>query len=150
MSLVDLGTTLHTKQLARSRLVRTLPVRVARAIWRELTLGPRVYGLEWGDPETWTPLQFVRDQYVLPFVNPQHVALDLGCGGGRWTPYLLGFKTVYAIDYYAELVAEFRRTFGRHRHVTAIKNNGTDFPGVPPSRSTTSGRSAYSATSIRA
>jgi cyclopropane fatty-acyl-phospholipid synthase-like methyltransferase len=43
---------------------------------------------------------------------------------------LLGFKTVHAVDYYPELVAEFRRTFDRHPHVRPIKNNGADFPGV--------------------
>ena len=58
--------------------------------------------------------------------------MDLGCGGGRWTRYLLGFKIVYAVDYYEELLTEFRRTFGRVRHVKPIKNNGTDFPGVDP------------------
>ena len=100
-------------------------------IYRELTQGPAIYGLEWGDPETLAPLQYIRDRFVLPFVNPDHVALDIGCGGGRWTRYLLGFKHVYPVDYYQELVTEFRRTFARYRHVTAIKNNGTDFPGVP-------------------
>ena len=132
MSLVELGTTLHTNQLARARRTRLLPIRIARAIYREFARGPAVYGLEWGDPDVWTPLQFIRDHYVLPFVNPQHIAMDLGCGGGRWTRYLLGFKTVYAVDYYEELLSEFRRTFGRIPNVKPIKNNGTDFPGVAP------------------
>jgi len=130
MSLVDLGTTLHTNQLASSRHARSLPVRIARSIFREVTRGPTIYGLEWGDPDTWTPLRFIRDRYVVPFVNPGHVALDIGCGGGRWTRYLLGFKSVYAVDYYEALLLEFRKTFDRHRHVKPIKNNGTDFPGV--------------------
>lgn len=132
MSLVDLGTTLHTNQLSRARRDRFLPIRIAKAIYRELTRGPAVYGLEWGDPDTWTPLQFIRDRYVIPFVKPEHIAVDIGCGGGRWTRYLLGFKSVYAVDYYPELIAEFRRTFNRYRHVTPIKNNGTDFPGIAP------------------
>lgn len=132
MSLVDLGTTMHTNQLATSRRRRSLLSRVLRSIYRELTRGPAIYGLEWGDPDVWTPLQFIRDRYVLPFVNPDHVALDIGCGGGRWTRYLLPFKTVYAVDYYAELLIEFGRNFRRYRHVKPIKNNGTDFPGVAP------------------
>ena len=132
MSLVELGTKLHTNQLARSQRTRLLPIRIARAIYREVTRGPAVYGLEWGDPDVWTPLQYIRDHYVLPFVNPEHVAMDLGCGGGRWTRYLLGFKTVYAVDYYQELLAEFGRTFGRIKNVKPIRNNGTDFPGVAP------------------
>ena len=80
MSLVDLGTTLHTDQLTRSRLVRLLPIRIARAIYKELTRGPVVYGLEWGDPDVWTPLRFIRDKYVVPFVSPDHIAVDIGCG----------------------------------------------------------------------
>jgi SAM-dependent methyltransferase len=132
MSLVELGTTLHTDQLARSRRARSLPIRIARAIYRELTRGPAIYGLEWGDPDVWTPLQFIRDRYVVPFVKPEHVAVDIGCGGGRWTRYLLGCKTVYAVDYYEELLTEFRKTFARYKHVKPVKNNGTDFPGIAP------------------
>jgi SAM-dependent methyltransferase len=131
-ALVDLDTTLHIDQLARSRRGHLLPLRIVKAIYREVTNGPAIYGLEWGDPDTWTPLQYIRDRFVLPFVNPDHVAVDIGCGGGRWTRYLLGFKTVYAVDYYRELITEFRRRFSRYRHVTAIKNNGNDFPGVAP------------------
>lgn len=132
MALVELGTTLHTDQLAHARRQRWLPLRLAQSIWRELTQGPAVYGLEWGDPETLAPLVYIRERFVAPFVNPDHVALDLGCGGGRWTRYLLGFRRVYAVDYYQQLIDEFRRTFARYRHVTSIKNNGTDFPGVAP------------------
>jgi cyclopropane fatty-acyl-phospholipid synthase-like methyltransferase len=75
-------------------------------------------------------IAFVRDRFVIPFVKPNQIAVDIGCGGGRWTRYLLGFKTVYAVDYYEELLSEFRKTFHRHKHVKPIKNNGTDFPGV--------------------
>jgi SAM-dependent methyltransferase len=129
---VDLDTSLHTDQLLRSRLARILPIRIARAIYREINSGPFIYGLQWGDPDVWTPLRFIRDRFVLPFVNPEHNAMDIGCGGGRWTRYLLGFKTVYAIDYYEQLLSEFSKTFKRYKHVRPIKNNGTDFPGVPP------------------
>ena len=132
MAQVDLDTTLHTDQLARSQLAQILPVRIARAIYRELTRGPFIYGLQWGDPDVWTPLQFIRDRFVIPFVNPEHTAIDIGCGGGRWTRYLLGFKTVYAVDYYEQLLLEFRKTFKRYKHVRPIKNNGTDFPGIAP------------------
>jgi SAM-dependent methyltransferase len=127
---VDLGTSLHTNQLARWRLAQIMPFRLARAIYKELTRGPVIYGLQWGDPDVWTPLQFIRERFVIPFVNPEHTGVDIGCGGGRWTRYLLGFKTVYAVDYYDELLSEFRKTFNRYKHVRPIKNNGTDFPGV--------------------
>ena len=96
-----------------------------------LSRGPLVYGLQWGDPDVWTPLQSIRERFVNPFVNPDQTAMDIGCGGGRWTRYLLGFKTIYAVDYYEQPLSEFRKTFNRHKHVKPIKNNGTDFPGVP-------------------
>jgi SAM-dependent methyltransferase len=133
MPLFGLDSTQHTDMLneERSRFARSLPVRVARAIKRELTRGG-IYGYEWGDPDAWDPLRFVRDRYVLPFVNPAHTAVEIGPGGGRWTRYLLGFKTVYAVDYYEELLAEFRKTFARYPNVKTIKNSGTDFPGIAP------------------
>ncbi len=129
----DLDSTLHTDEVnsLKLRFVRSLPVRIARAIHREITRGS-IYGHQWGDPDVWTPLRFIRDCYVLPFVNPEHTALDVGCGGGRWTYYLLGFKSVYAVDYYEDLLVQFRKRFARQRHVKAIKNNGADFPGIAP------------------
>ena len=132
LSEVDLGTDLHVNQLRRARIAGLLPVRLGRAIYREIVRGPAVYGLQWGDPDVWTPLEHVRDHFVLPYVGPDRTALDIGCGGGRWTRYLLGCKTVYAVDYYEPLVAEFRRTFKRYKHVRAFKNNGDDLPGIPP------------------
>jgi SAM-dependent methyltransferase len=133
MPLGDLDSTLHIDEVnsIKLRLMRSLPVRIARAIYREITRGG-IYGHQWGDPDTWTPLSYLRDHYVLPFVNPDHIAVDIGCGGGRWTYYLLGFKHVYAVDYYEDLLARFRKTFGRYRHVQPVKNSGTDFPGISP------------------
>ncbi len=131
MPLSDLTSTLHTEQLKRESRGLWLPVRIARAIKRELAVGG-IYGIQWGDPDVWTPLQYIRDEFVLPFISPEHVALDIGCGGGRWTRQLLGFKKIYAVDYYEELLVPFRKSFGRHSHVIPLRNNGTDFPGIPP------------------
>jgi SAM-dependent methyltransferase len=131
LPLSDLTSTLHTEQLKREIRGRWLPIRIARAIRREWVAGG-IYGIQWGDPDVWTPLKFIRDHYVLPFIKPEHTALDIGCGGGRWTRQLLGFKAVYAVDYYEELLVEFRRSFARYKHVTPIKNSGTDFPGIAP------------------
>jgi Methyltransferase domain len=133
MPLFELDSTQHRDMLNErgSQFARLLPVRVARAIRRELTRGG-IYGLEWGDPDVWDPLRFVRDRYVLPFINPAHTAVEIGPGGGRWTRYLLAFKTVYAVDYYDEVLAEFRKTFSRYDHVRIVKNNGVDFPGIAP------------------
>jgi len=126
----DLNTSLHLDMLesfrrrnsALSRLVRA----VKAALWSK-----DIYGLQWGDPEVVEPLRFIRDRYILPYVNPQHTALEIGPGGGRWTRYLLGFKRLYAVDYHPELLDELRKNFNEPNMVF-IKNNGTDFPGVEP------------------
>ena len=44
-----------------------------------------ICGMQWGDPETAPPLLHVKRTYVLPYVKPGHVGLEIGPGGGRWT-----------------------------------------------------------------
>jgi SAM-dependent methyltransferase len=130
--LFDLDSTQHNDMLNSSKSwARSLPFRIARALKREFTRR-EVYGLEWGDPDVWDPLRFIRDRYVLPFVKPEHSAVEIGPGGGRWTRYLLGFKTVYAVDYYEQLLTEFSGNFAHHANVKPLRNNGTDFPGITP------------------
>lgn len=121
-----LSTPLHVSMLAHARRHNSLARRVFRALSRPL------YGLEWGDPDVVPPLQFIKERYVLPYVNAHHKAVEIGPGGGRWTRYLLGFETLYAVDYHQELLDELKRNVGRHRRVRLIKNNGTDFPGIDP------------------
>jgi SAM-dependent methyltransferase len=89
----------------------------------------RIYGLEWGDPETVAPLKFIRDSYVLPYVNYDRTAVEIGPGGGRWTRYLLKFRQLYVVDYHAELLDELKKNFSKP-NMAFIKNNGTDFPGI--------------------
>lgn len=125
----DLNTTLHVDMLRISGRRRSLPFRVYHAL-RSFRFGKPIYGLEWGDPEAVPPLKFVKEQYVLPHVNREHVALEIGPGGGRWTRYLLGFKTLYVVDFYPQLLNELRRNFDRS-NMRFIRNSGSDFPGVP-------------------
>jgi SAM-dependent methyltransferase len=89
-----------------------------------------LYGLQWGDPNTYPPLLPIRDHWLFPHVRPDGTALEIGPGGGRWTRYLLAFRRLYVVEYYPELLAEFRKNF-RQSHIVAVLNNGTDFPGVP-------------------
>src|SRR5690349_14845769 len=117
----DLSTSLHLDMLARSRRERSFPKRILRALRRELSTP--LYGLEWGDPEIVEPLNFIRNRYVLPYVNAQHRAVEIGPGGGRWTRYLLGFATLFAVDYHQELLDELKRNFGEQRCIQFIKNN---------------------------
>jgi hypothetical protein len=88
-----------------------------------------IYGLHWGNPQENPALRWVRDHYLLPYVDPRHSAIEIGPGGGRWTRYMLGFGQLYGIDYHQELLDELARSF-RAPHLRLIKNNGTDFPGI--------------------
>jgi cyclopropane fatty-acyl-phospholipid synthase-like methyltransferase len=114
--------------LARHR--RKSIIRRLLSSVRRRGAGEDLYGLQWGDPETRPGLRAVRDTFLLPYVNAEHTALEIGPGGGRWTRYMLDFKKLFVVDYYDELLAELRKNFVRPNMVF-IKNNGTDFPGVP-------------------
>jgi SAM-dependent methyltransferase len=127
----DLDTSLHTDMLRYHKRQRGwLPVRLWRAIKREL-VSPYIYGTEWGDTETVEPLIFIRNNYVLPYVKSDKVAVEIGCGGGRWTRYLKGFAKLYVVDYHEELLKQLRVNF-RQPNIVCIKNNGADFPNIPP------------------
>lgn len=124
----DLNTTLHLDMLRRSRRRRNVVLRILKAVKSQWRYGG-VYGLEWGDPEVVEPLRFIRDRYVLPYVNAEHRAVEIGPGGGRWTRYMLGFRKLYVVDYYADLLEEAKK-YVRKPNVEFIRNNGTDFPGI--------------------
>src|SRR6266403_3354860 len=87
----DLDATLHVK-MARPKKKRRLLPRIIAAIRTELA-SPNIYGLQWGDPDVVRPLRFIRDRYVLPYVSPEHTAVEIGPGGGRWTRYLLDSRS---------------------------------------------------------
>ena len=126
--MTDLNTSLHLNMLNRSKRIRKRLPRLLRTIKREL-LSNDIYGLEWGDPDVVEPLKFIRDRYVLPYINNTKYALEIGPGGGRWTRYMLDFKKLYVIDYHPELLEELKNNF-KKSNMEFIKNNGTDFPGV--------------------
>jgi len=125
----DLDTHLHLEMLRTYKKQNTFVRRLRRAV-REVVSPSKFYGMQWGDPESSGPQLFMRDRYILPYVKPDHVALEIGPGGGRWTRYLLGFRRLYVVDYHAELLQELRRRFDKP-NMQFIVNNGTDFPGVP-------------------
>jgi len=124
----DLDTQLHLDMLRAYKRQNGFVHRVRRAV-REV-VAPRFYGLQWGDPETTGPHVYMRDHYVLPYVKPDNVGLEIGPGGGRWTRYLLGFRQLYVVDYHVELLRELQRRF-HTPNMQFIVNHGTDFPGVP-------------------
>jgi Methyltransferase domain len=88
-----------------------------------------IYGLEWGDPDWFGPLRFIKDRYLLPLLSAELVGVEIGPGGGRWTQYLQRIKRLYAVDFHQELLDELKRNFNRP-NIIPIKNNGDDFPGI--------------------
>lgn len=90
-----------------------------------------IYGIEWGDPNEIPFLRFCRDQYIQPYINNSHVALEIGPGGGRWTRYLLSFHRIFVVDLHIELLSELQKKF-KVPHLIPVHNSGTDFPGIPP------------------
>jgi hypothetical protein len=88
------------------------------------------YGLQWGDPNSAPSLKFIRDRYILPYINFDHTAIEIGPGGGRWTRYLFCFRSLYVVDHHQELLDELTKTF-KAPNLSLIKNSGTDFPGIP-------------------
>jgi len=123
-----LKTSLHLDMWREFKEKDSMARRVRRAL-RQVISPTEIYGLQWGDPEIFPPLQFLRDRWVLPYVNPQHVALEIGPGGGRWSRYLLDFRQLYVVDYHEEILNELKRNFYRP-NMGFIKNNECDFPGV--------------------
>ena len=87
------------------------------------------FGLHWGDPQKLERLRSVRDRFIMPYVNPDHLAVEIGPGGGRWTRYLLGFGEVYAFDYHRESFDQLAKEY-RAPYLHTVANNGSDFPGV--------------------
>jgi phospholipid N-methyltransferase len=125
----DLDTSLHMDMLNRFKKKRyNLPLRLFRAIKKEI-FSKDIYGLKWGDPDYVAPLKFIRDRYILPYVNAKHNAIEIGPGGGRWTRYLLGFGKLHVVDYHPELLKELKNNF-KEKNILFIKNNGTDFPRI--------------------
>jgi len=94
------------------------------------TTDQKLYGLEWGDPNDRPFLKYCRDQYIQPYINLSHAALEIGPGGGRWTRYFLSFNRIYVVDYHQELLNELKKKF-HVPHLIPILNSGSDIPGIP-------------------
>lgn len=58
-----------------------------------------VYGLEWGDPEVAPHLARVKNEFLLPALNPAASVVEIGCGGGRWSRYFCGrVRRAFLVD----------------------------------------------------
>jgi SAM-dependent methyltransferase len=126
----DLSTKLHLQMLMDYKNRKSsLMSRFKKAI-KIILAKDDIYGLEWGDPDTSPPLQYVREHFLLPYLLADSVVLEIGSGGGRWTRYMLNVKHLFALDYHQELLDEFNLNF-KASNITTVKNNGDDFPGIP-------------------
>ena len=58
-----------------------------------------IYGLQWGDPLISPLLARVKEEFLLPALCPAITALEIGCGGGRWSRYFAGrVKKAFLVD----------------------------------------------------
>lgn len=99
---------------------------------KKRTAEGKFYGMQWGDPNKVDRLRYVRDRYILPFVNDKSTAIEIGPGGGRWTQFLQDFERIYVVDYHQELLDELAKNFEKE-NTFFVKNNGTDFPNIADS-----------------
>lgn len=125
-----LDTPLHLNMYAGYKDKRSLRSRLKRA-WKIL-FGNQIYGIEWGDPDKRATLRYVKEHFLLPYLNPDQTVVEIGVGGGRWTRYMVEVQQLYAVDFHQEILDELKLNFTLP-NVTFVKNNGTDFPGVPES-----------------
>lgn len=91
----------------------------------------KLYGLQWGDPDQERNLALVRDYFLRPHVTADTTVLEIGPGGGRWTRYMLDAKSVIVVDPFQEILDVLAQSIPSDK-ITAIRNTGTDFPGVTP------------------
>ena len=123
-----LDTTIHLDMFKSGMRQRSLANRIKKAI-SILTSKNDLYGLEWGDPDSVSPLRYVRNNFLTPYITPDSTVVEIGPGGGRWTRYMLPARKVYAVDYHEELLKELRKNF-KNENICLVKNNGDDFPGI--------------------
>ena len=89
------------------------------------------YGDQWGDPERQPQLSVVLQRHVTPAVDPTQNALEIGCGGGRWTQYLLPFKKIWCVDLNPTMLDALKARFPQARHLHVSQSHGFDLPGIP-------------------
>ncbi len=90
------------------------------------------YGQHWGDPGV-TGLRYliykirwgkklpgnlskVVKKYIVPYVGPGKVVLEIGPGGGRWTKYLLNARKLFLVELTPEFFPCLEERFPEHKH----------------------------------
>ena len=88
------------------------------------------YGDHWGLPENKPHLKFLVDKFLLPYIDDEQVALEIGSGGGRWTQYLKHFQKLYASDINPDMIALLKKRFDGASNIEYVLSEGSNYPGV--------------------
>jgi hypothetical protein len=88
-----------------------------------------IYGYEWGDPNSRDVLVQVRDRFILPYVDRERTALEIGPGGGRWSQFLTGFRKLHLVDLNDCFFESLKRRYP-YGNVVCTRTNGSDLPGI--------------------
>lgn len=99
----------------------------------------RLFGYDWGDPESREAADSsgvllgdyrrIKDELLLPFIGPATAILDLGCGGGKWTQYMLAAGRVHCVDLNDESFDYIRRKLPCG-NVSFHKTGGGELGGI--------------------
>jgi len=89
------------------------------------------YGDRWGNTETDNELKIIIKKYIIPFLDKEKNAIEIGPGGGRLTKYLQDFKTVYLVDLNPNSLDYIKKRFNSNKNFRFCLNNGNDFPQIP-------------------
>jgi len=126
----DLNTQLHLDMLKKARKRLSLSSRIKYAV--KIILGKEdMYGLEWGDPEKVDPLRYIKNHFLIPYINNNSTIIEIGPGGGRWTRYMLTAKQIFAVDFHQSVLDELKKNYDLP-NIMFVKNNGTDFQNIKP------------------
>jgi len=88
-----------------------------------------IYGYEWGNPNSSEMLMGVRDRFILPYLNRELTALEIGPGGGRWSQFLTSFRKLYLLDL-NDCFFESLKIRYPGENVVCLRTNGSDIPGI--------------------
>ena len=105
-----------------------------------------LYGNEWGDPElrglryaihrlfhrgaSPGPLHRIVDLYIRPYLSPDATVVEIGCGGGRWTRYLVAGRKLIAVDINPVFFEPLRARFP-HASLEFYQSSGFELHGIP-------------------
>lgn len=63
----------------------------------------------------------IVDICISPYINKEVVALEIGCGGGKWTKKLLGAEKIYCLDALSAEHNRFWERFSRDENIYYFK-----------------------------